>query len=138
MPAYVILFHELPEGGERGSHWDVMLEDGDCLRTWAVEAEPSASPSEEPTVEPTVPEERPCSPALFPHASADSRAQGHARVRGPVSGRWGSEYKRQAAASRLAILMVVGENAAHRAWCVQVVRASTGHDDISKNIRPKH
>jgi hypothetical protein len=42
MPAYVILFHELPDGGERGSHWDIMLEDGDCLRTWAVEAEPSA------------------------------------------------------------------------------------------------
>lgn len=42
MPAYVILFHELPGGGDRTSHWDIMLEDGPCLRTWAVEVKPRA------------------------------------------------------------------------------------------------
>lgn len=45
MPRYVILLHELPVGHElaRGSatHWDLMLEWGTVLRTWALAREPA-------------------------------------------------------------------------------------------------
>ena len=37
MPRFVLLHHELPEGGQRASHWDLMLEQDGVLRTWAVE-----------------------------------------------------------------------------------------------------
>jgi hypothetical protein len=40
MPRFVILRHELPAGGERGSHWDLMFEHGGSLRTWAAERLP--------------------------------------------------------------------------------------------------
>lgn len=40
MPRFVILFHEMPAALRRPSHWDFMLESGDVLRTWALEAEP--------------------------------------------------------------------------------------------------
>jgi hypothetical protein len=43
MPRYVILLHELPDGHERSTHWDLMLESGDGLRTWALPVEPTAS-----------------------------------------------------------------------------------------------
>jgi hypothetical protein len=42
MPRFVILLHELPAAAERGTHWDLMLEQGDALRTWALPCEPSA------------------------------------------------------------------------------------------------
>ncbi len=41
MPRYVILLHEMPPGGERPTHWDLMLELGGSLRTWALAAEPA-------------------------------------------------------------------------------------------------
>ncbi|MEX0979391.1 MAG: DNA polymerase ligase N-terminal domain-containing protein [Pirellulales bacterium] len=41
MPRYVILLHELPDGHERSTHWDLMLERGDALRTWALPVEPA-------------------------------------------------------------------------------------------------
>jgi hypothetical protein len=45
MPRYVILWHELPEthglGAARTSHWDLMLEWIDVLRTWALASEPA-------------------------------------------------------------------------------------------------
>ncbi len=45
MPRYVILLHELPAGHElaRGAakHWDLMLEWGPALRTWALACEPA-------------------------------------------------------------------------------------------------
>lgn len=40
MPRFVVLRHEMPEGSPRPSHWDFMLEDGDSLRTWALDQEP--------------------------------------------------------------------------------------------------
>jgi hypothetical protein len=43
MPRYVILLHELPAGHERTTHWDLMLERGGSLRTWALDREPSDS-----------------------------------------------------------------------------------------------
>jgi hypothetical protein len=42
MPRYVILMHELPDGHERSTHWDLMLESGDTLRTWAFSVQPAA------------------------------------------------------------------------------------------------
>lgn len=40
MPRFVILRHETPPGYERPSHWDLMLEFGGALRTWALADEP--------------------------------------------------------------------------------------------------
>jgi hypothetical protein len=37
MPRFVILFHDLPPGSGRQPHFDVMLEAGGVLRTWALE-----------------------------------------------------------------------------------------------------
>lgn len=42
MPRYVILFHKTPTGYARAAHWDLMLETGDTLRTWALDQEPRA------------------------------------------------------------------------------------------------
>lgn len=47
MPRFVILHHQLPENSERASHWDLMLEQGDTLRTWALDR-PLAPDSETP------------------------------------------------------------------------------------------
>ena len=43
MPQFVILRHTFPPGNERADHFDVMLEDGDTLLTWAIAAMPSAT-----------------------------------------------------------------------------------------------
>ena len=42
MPRFVLLYHDCPPGYERRSHWDLMLESGDTLRTWALERLPRA------------------------------------------------------------------------------------------------
>ncbi len=42
MPRYVILRHETPPGYVRPTHWDLMLEMGEVLRTWALAEEPQA------------------------------------------------------------------------------------------------
>jgi len=36
MPRFVLLRHEMPPDHSRPSHWDLMLESGDCLRCWAL------------------------------------------------------------------------------------------------------
>jgi hypothetical protein len=36
MPRFVLLYHECPPGYERPSHWDILFENGDALRTWAL------------------------------------------------------------------------------------------------------
>lgn len=41
MPRYVILYHEMPPDQRRGSHYDLMLESGKLLRTWAVNEPPN-------------------------------------------------------------------------------------------------
>ena len=38
---YVILRHQTPPGHARGLHWDLMLEAGDTLWTWALPEEPA-------------------------------------------------------------------------------------------------
>lgn len=42
MPRFVLLYHRCPPGYPRPSHWDLMLESGDMLRTWALAALPRA------------------------------------------------------------------------------------------------
>jgi hypothetical protein len=42
MPRFVILRHETPAGYERPTHFDLMLEWGDALRTWAAAELPEA------------------------------------------------------------------------------------------------
>jgi hypothetical protein len=41
MPRFVILRHETPPGYERPTHFDLLLEWGDTLRTWALPAFPT-------------------------------------------------------------------------------------------------
>ncbi|MEX2317895.1 MAG: hypothetical protein WD669_12130 [Pirellulales bacterium] len=36
MPRFVLLYHDCPPGYVRPSHWDLMLESGDVLETWAL------------------------------------------------------------------------------------------------------
>ena len=36
MPRFVLLYHTCPPDFVRSSHWDVMLEAGDALETWAL------------------------------------------------------------------------------------------------------
>lgn len=45
MPRFVILRHETPPGYSRASHYDLMLEQGDVLWTWACESLPSPGKS---------------------------------------------------------------------------------------------
>jgi hypothetical protein len=40
MPRFVVLRHELPPDSQRPSHYDLMLEAGGVLRTWACEQFP--------------------------------------------------------------------------------------------------
>jgi len=42
MPRFVVLFHKTPAGYPRGAHFDLMLEQGDVLRTWALDGLPAA------------------------------------------------------------------------------------------------
>lgn len=38
---FVVLRHELPPGHARALHWDLMLQWGEALRTWAMSSEPA-------------------------------------------------------------------------------------------------
>src|SRR5262245_17631602 len=40
MPRFVVLRHETPPGYRRPAHFDLMLEEGGVLRTWALESLP--------------------------------------------------------------------------------------------------
>jgi hypothetical protein len=42
MPRFVLLYHQCPPSYVRASHWDLMLESGGALRTWALERLPQA------------------------------------------------------------------------------------------------
>jgi hypothetical protein len=42
MPRFVLLYHDCPPDYERPSHWDLMLESSDVLRTWALAELPQA------------------------------------------------------------------------------------------------
>lgn len=42
MPRFVLLYHDCPPHYERPSHWDLMLEVGESLRTWALPRLPNA------------------------------------------------------------------------------------------------
>lgn len=40
MPRFAILRHEMPASSSRATHWDLLLERGDSLETWALAQEP--------------------------------------------------------------------------------------------------
>jgi hypothetical protein len=40
MPRFVLLYHDCPSNLPRASHWDLMLEDGEALATWALHSLP--------------------------------------------------------------------------------------------------
>ena len=40
MPRFVVLRHQTPPGYRQGLHWDLMLEEGERLLTWALERPP--------------------------------------------------------------------------------------------------
>ena len=42
MPRFVLLYHDCPPHYERPSHWDLMLQAGEALRTWALPRLPHA------------------------------------------------------------------------------------------------
>jgi hypothetical protein len=42
MPRFVILRHEMPPGHDRGTHFDLMLEQKGMLRTWSLPELPAA------------------------------------------------------------------------------------------------
>ncbi len=41
MPRYAILYHQMPADGPRPSHWDLLLQSGDTLHTWALAEQPA-------------------------------------------------------------------------------------------------
>ena len=41
MPRFVVLEHELPPQAERATHWDLMIEQGAALATWALQRPPA-------------------------------------------------------------------------------------------------
>jgi hypothetical protein len=45
MPRFVVLYHEIPAGYPRETHFDVMLEQSGALKTWALEKIPAAGES---------------------------------------------------------------------------------------------
>ncbi len=47
MPRFVILRHECPSDYVRPSHWDLMVEQGGVLRTWALRSLPVAGASQD-------------------------------------------------------------------------------------------
>lgn len=97
MPRYVILRHDPPPGSSRALHWDLMLEFGETLRTWALAAEPRPGAS------------IPASP-LADHRKA------YLDYEGPLSGnrgsvaRWdGGTYRQLDANDRRVLIVLEGE-----------------------------
>ena len=40
MPRFIVLHHQFPPGHQRATHWDLLLERGEVLRSWALESPP--------------------------------------------------------------------------------------------------
>lgn len=96
MARFAILRHEMPPGPRAGVHWDLMLERGGVLRTWALAEEPA-------------PQKEIAADALGDHRLA------YLEYEGPVSGdrgvvsRWdGGEYECQAESADEIVVRLVG------------------------------
>ncbi len=70
---FVLLRHELPASHERDSHWDLMLEIGPTLRTWALPCE-------------LTPEHDACSDDRGPAIALADHRRAYLEYEGPVSG----------------------------------------------------
>lgn len=89
MPRFVILRHEFPANHPRTSHWDLMLETGNGLRTWALEVLP-AEWHQRPAIPPNDTAAETGSPAaLFAIQLGDHRLD-YLTYEGPISGDRGS------------------------------------------------
>ncbi|MCA9206401.1 MAG: hypothetical protein KDA59_25285 [Planctomycetales bacterium] len=113
MPQFAILHHTLPQGFQRPSHWDLMFEWGDALRTWAIEQTPDSAESQTAL-------------ALPPHRLA------YLTYEGPVSGnrghvaRWDEgHYTVEVADDQRLICAVQGQRLSGR---IELIRQSESLD----------
>ncbi len=87
MPRFVLLYHDCPPHYERSSHWDLMLESGGVLRTWALAHLPYAWESWRQQTAQSHPE---CPPAVTADCVAAERLADHRLdyldLEGPLSG----------------------------------------------------
>ncbi len=99
MPRFVLLYHDCPPSYERPSHWDLMLESGDALRTWALARLPQNWLSARQRTAMSIPD---CPPPALDDSVEAIRLSDHRRdfleFEGPLSGNRGS-VKRVAAGS---------------------------------------
>jgi DNA polymerase Ligase (LigD) len=82
MPRFVLLYHDCPSDYERPPHWDLMLQSGEVLRTWALVELPGAWQFERSSAV-TVPD------AVEAEELGDHRLA-YLDYEGPVSGERGS------------------------------------------------
>jgi hypothetical protein len=94
MPRFVLLYHICPPGYERPSHWDLMLEVGDTLHTWALRKLPCdwrAAQRKTVAIDPAC-------PPVADNFVVDAEQLGHHRLayleyEGPVSGNRGRVHR---------------------------------------------
>jgi hypothetical protein len=90
MPRFVLLYHECPADYARSSHWDLMLEAGGSLRTWALLELPRGCEAARASTASIYPA---CAP-VSPQSIVDTESLGNHRhdyldYEGPVSGERG-------------------------------------------------
>jgi hypothetical protein len=90
MPRFVLLYHECPADYARPSHWDLMLEAGNSLRTWALLELPRGCEAARASTATIYPE---CA-NVSPESNVDTESLGNHRrdyleYEGPVSGERG-------------------------------------------------
>ncbi len=87
MPRFVLLYHDCPAGHTRPSHWDLMLEAGDVLESWALAALPLAWKQLHVVTEAYFPK---CAPLGASNAVCAEQLAGHRlkylEYEGPVGG----------------------------------------------------
>jgi hypothetical protein len=94
MPRFVLLYHACPAEYERPSHWDLMLEVGDTLHTWAL----GKLPHQWRLAQVATSAIDPCCPALAAGNVVHAEQLGHHRpvyleYEGPLSGNRGQVHR---------------------------------------------
>jgi hypothetical protein len=94
MPRFVLLFHVCPPKYPRPSHWDLMLEAGGALETWALPALPHAWHAARQQTAATFPA---CPAIAVDNSIIAERLAGHRLAyldyEGPVSGERGEVFR---------------------------------------------
>jgi hypothetical protein len=94
MPGFVLLYHSCPNNFERPSHWDLMLEVGDVLRTWALCELPHAWHAAQrvtATIDPTCP--RVAADNIVAAQQLADHRQAYLQYEGPLSGDRGQVHR---------------------------------------------